>query len=123
MTQLTDAYFQLARTQKAEYNQYLSQTEPITVKLDGKVYQSTRRRRSQHTEAVSGWPSRWGSEKLVLHTHSLHLFSVDGNEGVQSPEGGEIMEPGGVSPGITGRTGEPIFRKPTEWGDIASAAA
>jgi hypothetical protein len=38
VTQLTDAYFQLARTQKAEYNQYLSQTEPVTVKLDGKVY-------------------------------------------------------------------------------------
>jgi Ca-activated chloride channel homolog len=38
VTQLTDSYFQLARTQKAEYNQYLSQTEPITVKLDGKVY-------------------------------------------------------------------------------------
>ena len=38
ITQLTDAYFQLARTQKAEYNQYLSQTEPVTVKLDGTVY-------------------------------------------------------------------------------------
>ena len=38
VTQLTDAYFQLARTQKAEYNQYLSQAEPVTVKLDGKVY-------------------------------------------------------------------------------------
>jgi Ca-activated chloride channel family protein len=37
--QLTDAYFQLARTQKPEYNQYLSQTEPLTVKLDGQVYQ------------------------------------------------------------------------------------
>jgi hypothetical protein len=35
---LTDAYFQLARTQKAEFNQYLSQTEPVTVRLDGKVY-------------------------------------------------------------------------------------
>ena len=38
VTQLTDAYFQLARTQKAEYNQYMSQAEPVTVKLDGKVY-------------------------------------------------------------------------------------
>jgi Ca-activated chloride channel family protein len=38
VTQLTDAYFQLARTQKAEYNQYLSQSEPITVKLDSTVY-------------------------------------------------------------------------------------
>ena len=38
VTQLSDAYFQLARTQKAEYNQYLSQTEPVTVKLDGTVY-------------------------------------------------------------------------------------
>ena len=28
----------LARTQKAEYNQYLSLTEPVTVKLDGTVY-------------------------------------------------------------------------------------
>jgi Ca-activated chloride channel family protein len=38
VTQLTDAYFQLARVQKADYNQYLCQTEPVTVKLDGKVY-------------------------------------------------------------------------------------
>ena len=38
ITQLTDAYFQFARAQKAENNQYLSQTEPVTVKLDGKVY-------------------------------------------------------------------------------------
>ncbi len=38
VTQLTDEYFQLARTQKAEYNQYMSQAEPVTVKLDGKVY-------------------------------------------------------------------------------------
>ena len=38
VTQLTDEYFQLARTQKAEYNQYFSQSEPLTVKLDGKVY-------------------------------------------------------------------------------------
>jgi Ca-activated chloride channel homolog len=38
VTQLTDEYFQLARTQKSEYNQYFSQSEPLTVKLDGKVY-------------------------------------------------------------------------------------
>ena len=38
VTQLTDTYFRLARTQKAEYNQYLSQSEPVTVKLDGTVY-------------------------------------------------------------------------------------
>jgi Ca-activated chloride channel family protein len=38
VTQLTDEYFELARTQKAEFNQYLSQSEPVTVKLDGKVY-------------------------------------------------------------------------------------
>jgi Ca-activated chloride channel family protein len=38
VTQLTDAYFELARTQKAEFNRYLSQAEPVTVKLDGKVY-------------------------------------------------------------------------------------
>ncbi|HKI20443.1 MAG TPA: VIT domain-containing protein [Isosphaeraceae bacterium] len=36
--QLSDQYFELARSQKAEYNQYLSQAEPVTVKLDGKVY-------------------------------------------------------------------------------------
>ncbi len=30
----------------------------------------------------------------------------------KAPEGGEIIEPGGVSPGITGRTGEPILRSP-----------
>jgi hypothetical protein len=38
VTQLTDSYFRLARAQKAEYNQYLSQSEPVTVKLDGTVY-------------------------------------------------------------------------------------
>ncbi len=38
VTQLTEEYFELARTQKAEYNQYLSQSEPVSVKLDGKVY-------------------------------------------------------------------------------------
>ncbi|MFI5454147.1 MAG: VIT domain-containing protein [Isosphaerales bacterium] len=38
VNQFSDDYFRLARTQKAEYNQYLSLTEPVTVKLDGKVY-------------------------------------------------------------------------------------
>ncbi len=38
MTQFSDDYFQLARVQKAENNQYLSLEEPVTVKLDGKVY-------------------------------------------------------------------------------------
>ena len=38
VTQLTDDYFKLARAQKAEYNQYFSQSEPVTVKLEGKVY-------------------------------------------------------------------------------------
>jgi Ca-activated chloride channel family protein len=38
MTQFSDDYFQLARAQKAENNQYLSLDEPVTVKLDGKVY-------------------------------------------------------------------------------------
>ncbi len=38
ITQLSDRYFELARSQKAEYNQYLSQAEPVTVKLDGQVY-------------------------------------------------------------------------------------
>jgi Ca-activated chloride channel homolog len=38
ITQLTDEYFALARTQKAEFNQYLSMDQPVTVKLDDKVY-------------------------------------------------------------------------------------
>jgi Ca-activated chloride channel family protein len=38
IVQFSDRYFELARTQKAEYNQYFSQDEPVTVKLDGKVY-------------------------------------------------------------------------------------
>ncbi len=38
ITQLSDEYFQLARAQKPGNNQYLSLDEPITVKLDGKVY-------------------------------------------------------------------------------------
>jgi Ca-activated chloride channel family protein len=38
IAQLSDEYFRLARAQKAENNQYLSQTEPLTVKLEGKVY-------------------------------------------------------------------------------------
>ncbi len=54
----------------------------------------------------------WRGEKLVLHRHRVHPVSVDGNEDVQSPEDGEIIEPGGVSPGVTGRTGEPILPSP-----------
>jgi Ca-activated chloride channel family protein len=38
VVQFTDSYFRLAGTQKAEYNQYFSQEEPVTVKLEGKVY-------------------------------------------------------------------------------------
>ena len=38
IAQFSDEYFRLARTQKAEYNQYLSQAEPVTVKLEGTVY-------------------------------------------------------------------------------------
>jgi hypothetical protein len=38
LTQLSDEYFRLARIQKAGNNQYLSLDEPVTVKLDGKVY-------------------------------------------------------------------------------------
>ena len=38
ITQLSDEYFSLARKQKAGNNQYLSLDEPITVKLEGKVY-------------------------------------------------------------------------------------
>ncbi len=38
VVQFSEGYFRLARDQKAEYNQYFSQDEPVTVKLDGKVY-------------------------------------------------------------------------------------
>jgi Ca-activated chloride channel family protein len=38
INQFSDEYFRVARTQKAEYNQYFSLTEPVTVKLDGTVY-------------------------------------------------------------------------------------
>jgi hypothetical protein len=38
IAQFSDEYFVLARTQKSEYNQYLSMDQPVTVKLDGKVY-------------------------------------------------------------------------------------
>ncbi len=38
IVQFSDAYFRIARSQKAEYNQFFSQSEPVTVKLDGKVY-------------------------------------------------------------------------------------
>jgi Ca-activated chloride channel family protein len=38
VVQFTEDYFRLARSQKAEYNQYFSQEEPITVKLEGQVY-------------------------------------------------------------------------------------
>ncbi len=36
--QFSDAFFTLARSQRSEFNQYLAFEEPITVKLDGKVY-------------------------------------------------------------------------------------
>ncbi|MFO0953941.1 MAG: VIT domain-containing protein [Isosphaeraceae bacterium] len=36
--QFSDAYFKLAREQKAEMNQYLTFNEPVAVRLDGKVY-------------------------------------------------------------------------------------
>jgi len=39
IVQFSDPYFLLASTQNTEYNQYLSLPEPVTVKLDGKVYQ------------------------------------------------------------------------------------
>jgi Ca-activated chloride channel family protein len=39
IVQFSDAYFRLARAQKAEYNQYFSQAEPVTVKLEDRVYQ------------------------------------------------------------------------------------
>ncbi len=38
VVQFSDDYFRIARTQKAEYNQYLSQSDPVTVKLEGTVY-------------------------------------------------------------------------------------
>lgn len=36
--QFSDEFFELARTQKAEFNQYLAFEEPVTVKLEDKVY-------------------------------------------------------------------------------------
>ena len=39
VVQLTEEYFKLAGSQKAEFNLYLSQSEPVTVKLDDQVYQ------------------------------------------------------------------------------------
>ena len=39
IVQFSDSYFNLAGMQNTEYNQYLSLPEPVTVKLDGKVYQ------------------------------------------------------------------------------------
>jgi Ca-activated chloride channel homolog len=36
--QFSDAYFELARKQSAEMNQYLTFEDPVTVNLDGKVY-------------------------------------------------------------------------------------
>jgi Ca-activated chloride channel family protein len=38
IVQFSDDYFKIARAQKAEYNQYFSQAEPVTVKLEGTVY-------------------------------------------------------------------------------------
>jgi Ca-activated chloride channel family protein len=38
VVQFSDDYFRLAREQKSEHNQYFSQAEPVTVKLEGKVY-------------------------------------------------------------------------------------
>ena len=39
VVQFSDDYFRLARAQKAEYNQYFSQAEPVMVKLADQVYQ------------------------------------------------------------------------------------
>jgi Ca-activated chloride channel family protein len=39
VVQFSEEYFRLARAQKAEYNQYFSQAEPVTVKLEDRVYQ------------------------------------------------------------------------------------
>ncbi len=36
--QMSEAYFELARKQSPASNEYFSQAEPVTVKLDGKVY-------------------------------------------------------------------------------------
>ncbi|MDB5353234.1 MAG: uncharacterized protein JWN86_4481 [Planctomycetota bacterium] len=40
--QFSEAYFELARKQTAEMNQYLTFEEPVTVELDGKVYRIER---------------------------------------------------------------------------------
>ena len=36
--QFSDDFFELARSQSADWNQYLSFAEPVTVKLHGEVY-------------------------------------------------------------------------------------
>ena len=36
--QFSDEFFNLARSQSAELNQYLTFTEPVTIKLAGTVY-------------------------------------------------------------------------------------
>ena len=42
---------------KPEYNQYFSQTEPVTVKLDGKVYHiDPPRRRAGALNLIAGGP-------------------------------------------------------------------
>ena len=38
VVQFSDAFFELARTQKPEFNQYLTFEEPVTVSLEGQVY-------------------------------------------------------------------------------------
>ena len=65
VTQFTDAYFQLARTQKAEYNQYLSQTEPVTVKLDGQGVSRRPGAAGTGTLSSRGWSSR---HSIVVRT-------------------------------------------------------
>ena len=44
--QFSDEFFELARTQKSELNQYLTFEEPVTVDLDGKVYRFEQASRS-----------------------------------------------------------------------------
>ena len=63
IAQFSDEYFRLARTQKAEYNQYLSQEEPVTVKLEGRSITSTRHRRMRR---LAQWASLGNGSAAVI---------------------------------------------------------
>ena len=63
---------------------------------------------------VESWPcTRIASIRFLLM--ETNMF--------KATKRGEIREPGGVSPGVIARTGEPILRQAWNGGDITSAAA